>query len=232
MIYGAVLSLLLCTLHTHATGAFLTKAKRDAAKHNLLEPQLKGVPDVSVLNPNTNRVGKQYDEAPDLDGIADALELDEDSDSDSQKTRPNFVVFTIDDTFWPEQWSESAPKGVDLEDKSVLYEHYPTPLIDEFRAEAVIFPKTYCGGPKCAPSRYSVLTARQPTRCAHAIKYTLDRSDGHDGTNVSIPTMKLWGSDSVDNIPHTLQEAGYYTVCHMPAVWTPTRMWSADLTLF
>jgi len=211
MIYGAFLSLLLCALHTHA-GPFLTKAKRDAAKNHLIKPHLKGVPDVSILNP-ANRIGQAYaannDDAPDLDAIAASLNGNARSKSNS---RPNFIVFTIDDTFWPEQWAESAPRGVDLEgDKPVLYEPYPTPLIDEFRNEAVIFPKTYCGGPKCAPSRYSVLTGRQPTRCAHAIKYTLDRSDGSDGVNVSIPTMKLWGPDSEENIAYTLQQAGYYT---------------------
>lgn len=215
MIYGALLSLLLCAHHTHAAGASLTKAMREASKHGLLKAQIKGVPDISVLNPNNFGHDHEHHVAEDTDNAdveAADLATDGGKGSSSSSTPPNFIVFTIDDTFWPEQWSESAPRGVDLEGgKPVLYEPYPTPLIDEFRDEAVIFPKTYCGGPKCAPSRYSVLTGRQPTRCAHAIKYTLERSDGYEGTNVSIPTMKLWGDDSEHNIPYTLQQNGYYT---------------------
>jgi len=202
MIVDTLLSLLLCAHHSQAS---LTKAMRDATNNNLYKAQVKGVPEGSVLNPSV--IGRQY-----ADADSDTAQREREIDADYSATRPNFVIFTIDDTFWPEQWSESAPRGVDLEGgKTAKYEPYPTPLIDEFRNEAVIFPKTYCGGPKCAPSRYSVLTGRQPTRCAHAIKYTLDRSDGHQGTNVSIPTMKLWGPDSKDNIAHTLQSNGYYT---------------------
>ena len=48
-----------------------------------------------------------------------------------------------------EQWTESAPDGIDLEGKTVNYKNYiETPHIDAFREEAVIFTSSYAGGPK------------------------------------------------------------------------------------
>lgn len=60
-------------------------------------------------------------------------------------------VLFQDDMPFLDQWKESAPADI----VDLLDTQFPTPHIDAFRKEAVIFPKSYCGGPKCAPSRFS-----------------------------------------------------------------------------
>jgi len=93
----------------------------------------------------------------------------------------------------------------------VEYGDYPTPYISEFRDEAVIFPKSFVAGPKCAPSRYSTLTGRMPSRGLFAIERTLEDGDGSDGVSVTIDSTKLWEDDTVYNLPRVLQDNGYYT---------------------
>merc|ERR1719384_2654984 len=89
-------------------------------------------------------------------------------------TRPNVVVFVMDDLPFPEQWDESAPNGNNLEGLTVKLEPYYTPRIDEFRSESVIFAKSYAAAPKCAPSRLALLTGRQARSCEYAIEETLN----------------------------------------------------------
>merc|ERR1719233_1934874 len=139
--------------------------------------------------------------------------------------KPNVVVFILDDLPFLEQWSESAPNGNNLEGLQVTLDPYPTPRIDEFRSEAVIFSKTYCGAPKGAPSRMCLLTGRQAISCEYAIEATLattqrgqgggqggaGTSTGIYGTSVSVMSMKMQGKDAQYNMVSALQEAGYFT---------------------
>jgi len=134
----------------------------------------------------------------------------------AQQDRPNVILFILDDMPFIEQWAESAPKGNDLEGLTVtLEEGYPTPNIEEFRSEAVVFAKTYSASVKCAPSRISILTGRQPVSCEHAIAETLKErgtlGTGTQGTSVTIFTEKLAGNDSIYNIPTVLRDNGYMT---------------------
>merc|ERR1719361_1330652 len=128
---------------------------------------------------------------------------------------PNVVIFVLDDMPFLKEWSESAPVGNHLEGLTVTLGDYPTPNINAFRDEAVIFTKSYCAAPKCAPSRYSVLTGRQTIECEHAIDDTLSSLNalrtGVFGTTVSISSMKMDGDDGVYNIPSLLRDNGYYT---------------------
>ena len=98
------------------------------------------------------------------------------------KNKPNVILVIVDDMPFLSSFTESLPLGVDLAGETVIYPDYPTPNLDVFRSESVIFPQTFCAGPKCSPSRYSILTGRQPTRCQYAIDSTLSK-DGEDGTN-------------------------------------------------
>ena len=129
----------------------------------------------------------------------------------TETTQPNIIVFVIDDMPFLKQYNESAPIGVDLANYTVEYGDYPTPNINAFRNEAVIFPKSYCGGPKCSPSRYSVLTGRQPSRSEWAINETLKTGNVSEGTDVTVLSSKLSGYDTVYNLPRVLQDNGYYT---------------------
>merc|ERR1719300_1247008 len=128
--------------------------------------------------------------------------------------KPNVVVFILDDMPFLEQWAESAPRGNHLEGLEVTLDPYPTPRIDEFRSEAVVFSKTYSASSKCAPSRISGLTGRQPVSCEFAIEATL-RTEGTNtgiyGTTVSVQTEKMQGYDATNNIMTVLQDNGYFT---------------------
>ena len=111
---------------------------------------------------------------------------------------PNVILVVLDDMPFLDQWKESAP--ADLVD--ALDAGFPTPHIDAFRDEAVIFSKSFCGAPKCAPSRYSLLTGRQPTRC----KYVQDvQPSGIEGPWVSVYSQKMTAEDAKHSIPYVLK---------------------------
>ena len=124
---------------------------------------------------------------------------------------PNILIFIIDDMPFLKNYEESAPIGTNLQDHAVEYDDYPTPNIDQFRNEAVIFPRSYCGGPKCSPSRYSILTGRMPSRSEWAATQTVAVGHGADGTDVEVFYIKISGNDSVYNLPRVLQDNEYYT---------------------
>ena len=124
---------------------------------------------------------------------------------------PNILIFIIDDMPFLQKYNESAPDGVHLMNYTVEYENYPTPNINAFRNEAVIFPRSYCGGPKCSPSRYSVLTGRMPSRSEWATLQTLATGVPSEGTEVEVAVTKLSGDDVTYNLPTVLQDNGYYT---------------------
>jgi len=118
--------------------------------------------------------------------------------SRTEAAPPNIIFVVLDDMPFLEQWRESAP--ADLVD--VLDAGYPTPFIDEFRSEAVIFSKSYCGAPKCAPSRYSLLTGRQPTRCQYIQRV---KPSGAEGPWVSVNSEKMTPYDAKNSIPYVLK---------------------------
>ena len=124
---------------------------------------------------------------------------------------PNILIFVIDDMPFLQKYNESAPIGVNLADHTVEYDDYPTPNINEFRNEAILFPRSYCGGPKCSPSRYSVLTGRMPSRSEWAATQTVAAGHGADGTDVEVFYTKISGDDTIYNLPRVLQDNGYYT---------------------
>jgi len=127
---------------------------------------------------------------------------------------PNIIVFTADDFYIPKQWEESAPRGVYLNGNHVTYGDYSTPKIDAFREESVVFTHSYAAAPKCAPSRFSVMTGRYPSRSEYAIQATLEENDGIFGTNVSIYNSKLAFGDDTNNIANVLKNNKlnpYYT---------------------
>merc|ERR1719159_2168165 len=99
---------------------------------------------------------------------------------------------------------------------SVNYESFPVPNIAKFLAHSVVFSKAYCGGPKCSPSRYSLLTGRQPPRSKEAIRKTLEDSSGIWGPKISVPYTRIADDDKRYNLPFLLQlhqDTPYYTGC-------------------
>jgi len=122
--------------------------------------------------------------------------------------QPNIVIFVIDDILFTKDWSISAPHGTELQgtiSKSITYNDFVTPNIAVFMEEAVIFPQSYVAGPKCAPSRFAILTGRQTSRAEWAVQRTLQTCSGKMGSNVTIQTSKITLNDSVNNIPFILK---------------------------
>ena len=134
--------------------------------------------------------------------------------------KPNIVIFVIDDMPFLEEYNESAPIGVHLVNYTVEYEDYPTPNINAFRNESVIFHMSYCGGPKCAPSRYSLLTGRQPSRSEWAMAMTLSLSnnDSDNDTTAEWSWLDLNAEDGTYVVRDPLSESALcpysFSLCH------------------
>ncbi|HHN72451.1 MAG TPA: sulfatase, partial [Thermopetrobacter sp.] len=67
------------------------------------------------------------------------------------ESRPNFVVFLIDDL----GWTDLGVQGSDL---------YQTPNIDRLAAEGVRFTNAYAACTVCSPTRAALMTGMYPAR--------------------------------------------------------------------
>eukprot|EP01083_Nonionella_stella_P181145 647897_1 len=131
-----------------------------------------------------------------------------DTTSNTSPQPPNIILFFVDDLELTSSWDMFAPKD------GTVYVDRTTPNINAFMNEAVLFPKSYAAAPLCSPSRFALITGRQPSRGEYAIYKTLATSSGYLGTNVTIITSKLDFNDSILNLPYVLQHDArtpYYT---------------------
>ena len=104
--------------------------------------------------------------------------------------------------------SECAPSG-----NTTLYD-YDTPNINALYNESVIFTTTYAGGPKCSPSRYTLLTGRHASRNEFAGRQARRENTDIYGATLSSRYSKLDGDDGVYNLANMLQNDTnnpYYT---------------------
>ena len=129
-------------------------------------------------------------------------------------TGPNVVLFMPDDLhfFWDE--APAHPTTEAYHDNALL------PNMQDIRDNGAVFTNSFVAGPKCAPSRFNLMTSRYcsggvfPT--ANIKKYSGTNSNAGDGTatrvSVSVPSCKLSGDDLAHNLPTTLANAGYDTI--------------------
>ena len=124
--------------------------------------------------------------------------------------KPNFVLFYIDDWEYLRYWDESFPDSLGGVQDFIKFN---TTWINKIRQEGFIFPYSYCGGPKCSPSRYSLLTGRYPSKAKSGINNILisNNRDPENGTYVEVPTIKLNGTDGFYNIQNILKTYANYT---------------------
>ena len=78
---------------------------------------------------------------------------------------PNFIIFVIDDILYTSELNKSTNgAAADTHLKIKMYHiwryHYK---YSNIFAESIVFPRSYCGGPKCSPARFSILTGRHAT---------------------------------------------------------------------
>ena len=98
-------------------------------------------------------------------------------------------------------------KGTHFALDSVIYYDIDTPNIQDMLNDGgVIIPRSYAGGPKCSPSRFSVLTGRYPSRGDFAVRSAMKMATWDIGTTVSVPTTAIYGDDKVYNVYRTLKE--------------------------
>ena len=115
--------------------------------------------------------------------------------------KPNFLIFQPDDMAF--YWND-APES----SKSVP--EIPVPNLDKLRAEGAAFTRTYTASPMCAPSRYSVLTGRYPSRSKFGQGRTEECSSSNTITSVTVPNSKL-DLEKTSTLATSLKDLGYMT---------------------
>lgn len=117
------------------------------------------------------------------------------SSASGKESRPNFVVFLVDDMGWGDVAAYD----------SVYHE---TPNIDQLAAEGMKFNQAYAACAVCSPSRAAILTGQYPAR----LKLT-DWIPGHKNPKgkLSVPDWTMYMEQERVTIPEALKEAGYQT---------------------
>lgn len=120
---------------------------------------------------------------------------------------PNIVFFMPDDMQF--LWDE-APDSTD----SAVFKPSASliPNMNRIRSSGAVFTNAYVAGPKCAPSRFSVLTGRYCSRAEWGRTYTPVTEGNYSRYDVTVPTCKLYGDDETNNIQTLLSAAGYSTI--------------------
>ncbi len=149
-------------------------------------------------------------------------------EADIETTRPNIVVFFVDDMGWQDT---SVPFWTEVTDWN---RRYHTPNMKKLASEGVKFTQAYAHA-VCSPSRTSLLTGMNPAR--HGVtNWTLrkDISTDHQDEILEYPLWNLNGLQPVDTInnsvfattlPSILRDYGYHTIhvgkAHWGAMDTP-----------
>lgn len=112
----------------------------------------------------------------------------------SADTRPNVVLFLVDDLGWAD---------VGFNNPDTFYE---TPNLDLWAAKSTVFTNGYAANPVCSPTRYSVMTGKWPSRVDATNFFGGNRAAQFNPAPVN-DRMPL----SEVTIAETLREAGYAT---------------------
>mmetsp|Transcript_12786 Transcript_12786/g.25436 ORF Transcript_12786/g.25436 Transcript_12786/m.25436 type:complete len:446 (+) Transcript_12786:38-1375(+) len=127
-----------------------------------------------------------------------------------QARAPNIVFFMPDDMHFLDAWGERPPpasgSAFDLDSGLI-------PNMQRVRSNGTIFTSAYVAGPKCAPSRFNVMTGRYCSRAAYGA--TFSDSTTQDGVlrrPVTVPRCKLSDTDNSNNIQTYLSSIGYNTI--------------------
>lgn len=140
-----------------------------------------------------------------------------------KKTRPNIIVFLVDDMGWQDTsvpfWTEATP----------LNKRYRTPAMERLAKEGMKFTQAYAT-PVCTPSRVSMLTGVNAAR-HHVLNWTSPfKNTNTDNRDASVRSVQ-WNHNGLSpfpNIPSTfhatafpqlLKAAGYFTIHVGKAHW-------------
>ena len=123
--------------------------------------------------------------------------------------KPNVIFYMPDDLpfYFPER-----PETTDT---PFILDPYLMPNFHRIREEGTVFLDAHVAGPKCAPSRFNILTGRY---CSKSI---YGRSQGvtpnplnstEERFPVTVPVCKIAGTDETNNLQSVLAEEGYSTI--------------------
>jgi arylsulfatase A-like enzyme len=144
-----------------------------------------------------------------------ALQVRVCSQTNPTASRPNIIVFIVDDMGW-QDCSVSFYK-----EKTEWNEIYHTPNMERLAAEGMKFTNAYAT-PVCSPSRVSLMTGMNAAR--HRVtNWTLEKNKSVDFADSILqpPNWNINGMSSVPGVektvyatplPALLKEAGYYTI--------------------
>lgn len=139
-------------------------------------------------------------------------------------TRPNLVLFVVDDLGWQDL-------SVPLADHATpLNARYRTPALARLAQEGVRFTNGYASAPVCTPTRAAILTGRSPG-ASHITYWVRDagRDTSRTWKGIEPPAWRVDGvaADEV-TLPRLLDEAGYRTIHVGKAHWGAVGTEAAD----
>lgn len=132
------------------------------------------------------------------------------------QTRPNIVLFLVDDMGWQDT---SEPFWTQLTE---LNKRYRTPNMERLAKRGMKFTNAYAT-PVCTPTRVSLMTGMNATR--HKVtswtNYERDKPSDHPDSTIAQKNWNWNGMSPVAGVPHTihatplpalLRQAGYHTI--------------------
>lgn len=125
--------------------------------------------------------------------------------------RPNMIVMQPDDFQFLAHWPASPAHFPTTQNPSDMPSSL-VPNLERLSRDGLTMQRGYAVAPECAPSRFSTLTGRYPSRSA----FSRNRENAGDLVTVSVPRTKLVDIDGVsdcskNNIAVLLRENGYRT---------------------
>ncbi len=149
-------------------------------------------------------------------------------------TKPNIVVFIVDDLGWQDVQLPFADSATAMNVRN------RTPALLALASRGMTFTNAYAAAPVCTPTRVALITGRVPAR-THVTNWTQHRNQE---TSEPFPWLKApdWARNGVNAratdtsaysgpmLPSLLREAGYRTIHAGKAHWGATDTPGADPT--
>ena len=121
-------------------------------------------------------------------------------------TPPNVIFFMPDDMSFLFPEAPAANLDFFQGDASMF------PHMYRVRDEGAVFKAAYVAGPKCAPSRFSVLTGRYCSKGIWARSTATSDVGGQKRFSINVPQCRLTGPDEFNNLQTVLASNGYATI--------------------
>lgn len=146
--------------------------------------------------------------------------------SPEQASRPNIVVFLVDDLGWQDTALQLT------EEPTPFNLRYRTPNVERLASRGVRFTDAYASAPVCTPTRVSLMTGRSPG--AHGVTWWVLRADRHKSKQHPTLDAPWWRTNGLQEgeltLAGLLDDAGYRTIHVGKAHWGAVGTSGADPT--